>query len=52
MSAESVRNFYRMQGLLTERERIISLIEEMPRLAHDGLINAGQLLALINGETR
>ena len=33
-----------------ERERIIALVREMPRVAHDGLVNAEQLIALIKGE--
>lgn len=40
-----------MSGVRNERERIIKLIESVPRVAHDGLINSGQLIALIKGET-
>ena len=35
-----------------EQERIIKLIEEQPRVLHDGLINANHLIALIKDETR
>jgi hypothetical protein len=59
--AESVRNFYRNQGIAFERERIIKLLEPLGCLAngveHDcqnglGYTTAQDLIALIKGEQK
>ena len=55
--AESVRNFYRRQGVVMERERIIALLEESVHvyLLEKLLVEAAILenaIALIKGETK
>jgi hypothetical protein len=54
--AESVRNFYRRQGVAMERERIIELIERLPFIWGGTTqmiqISRNEVIALIKGETK
>ena len=59
MSAEQVRNYYRKQGAVAERERIIAIIEEHIAYAvkkddemhgQDDIFEPEDIIALINGE--